>query len=48
MKYFLKESNERITYSAVKDVEKFRNYAAEILGGDGGMSDSDIKNSIQE
>ena len=48
MKYFLKESDERITYSAVKDVEKFRNYAAEILGGDGGMSDSDIKNSIQE
>ena len=48
MKYFLKESDEKITYSAVKDVEKFRNYAAEILGGVGGMSDSDIKNSMQE
>lgn len=38
----------RIDYRIISDVEKFKKYADEILGGYGGMSDSDIKRDIEE
>ncbi len=48
MKFILNESLENIIYKPVEDTDKFKQYAAEILGGDGNMSASDIKSSIKE
>lgn len=42
------ESLEKITYKPVEDVEQFKTYADQILGGDGNMSASDIQSSIKE
>lgn len=48
MKFILDEGLENIIYKPVEDTNKFKQYAAEILGGDGNMSASDIKSSIKE
>jgi RimJ/RimL family protein N-acetyltransferase len=48
MKFRLNEGLENIIYKPVEDTDKFKQYAAEILGGDGNMSASDIKASIKE
>ena len=48
MKFILNEGSENIIYKPVEDTDKFKQYAAEILGGDGNMSASDIKSSIKE
>lgn len=48
MKFILDEGLENIIYKPVEDIDKFKHYAAEILGGDGNMSASDIKSSIKE
>ena len=42
------ESLEKITYKSVGDVEQFKSYADQILGGDGNMSAADIQSSIKE
>ena len=48
MKFILNAGSENIIYKPVEDTDKFKQYAAEILGGDGNMSASDIKSSIKE
>lgn len=48
MKFRLIEGPENIIYKPVEDTDKFKQYATEILGGDGNMSASDIKSSIKE
>lgn len=42
------ERLEKITYKPVEDVEQFKAYADQILGGDGNMSATDIQSSIKE
>jgi RimJ/RimL family protein N-acetyltransferase len=42
------ESLEKITYKPVEDIEQFKTYADQILGGDGNMSMADIQSSIKE
>ena len=42
------EGSEKITYKSVRDVEQFKTYADQILGGDGNMSAADIQSSIKE
>ena len=37
-----------IEYKSISNMDKFKDYANEILGGYGGMSDSDIKKDIEE
>lgn len=41
-------SHSQIEYLPVSDIELFKEYADDILGGFGGMSDADIKSSIKE
>ena len=42
------ESIDIVEYKPVSNINKFKKYADEILGGYGGMSDSDIKRDIEE
>ena len=39
---------DKIKYKSISNIDKFKKYANEILGGYGGMSDSDIKRDIEE
>lgn len=48
MKFRLNEGPENIIYKPVEDTNKFKQYATEILSGDGNMNASDIKSSIKE
>lgn len=44
----LYENKSKISYTNISDIELFKEYADDILGGYGNMSDNDIKSSIKE